>query len=80
MQSRTIKLFLVFCVHSASILTSRGQAESVSLTRQGDAIEVAIGGKPFTTYYFDPKIAKAYLQPLRDANGVVVTRGFPVVR
>jgi hypothetical protein len=78
-QSRTIKLFLVFVSTALATLTARGRGESVSLTRQGDAIEVAIGGKPFTTYYFDRKIAKAYLQPLRDANGVVVTRGFPVV-
>jgi hypothetical protein len=58
-------------------LPGRGQAEAVSLTRQGDTIQVAIGGKPFSTYKFDPKFAKAFLQPLRDANGVVITRGFP---
>jgi len=57
---------------------SYGQAEAVSFTRQGNAIEVSIGGKPFTTYHFDPNTAKAYLQPLRDAHGVIVTRGFPV--
>ncbi len=56
----------------------RGQSEPVSFTRQGDTIQVTIGGKPFTTYHFDPKTAKAYLQPLRDANGVVVTRGYPI--
>ncbi len=56
----------------------RGQSEPVSFTRQGDTIQVAIGNKPFTTYHFDPKTAKAYLQPLRDANGIVVTRGFPI--
>jgi hypothetical protein len=56
----------------------RGQSEPVSFTRQGDTIQVAIGNKSFTTYHFDPKTAKAYLQPLRDANGVIVTRGFPI--
>ncbi len=53
------------------------QPEAVSLKRQGNTIQVEIGGKPFTTYSFDPGIAKAFLQPLRDANGVVITRGFP---
>ena len=37
-----------------------------------------IGGKAFTTYYFDPAIAKAYLQPLRSAQGTIVTRGYPI--
>jgi hypothetical protein len=55
-----------------------GQAEAVSLTQRENTIEVSIGGEPFTTYYFDPSIAKAYLQALRDAHGVIVTRGFPV--
>lgn len=54
------------------------RAEAVSFTRQGNTIVVAIGGKPFTVYHFDPQTAKAYLQPLRDANGVIVTRGFPI--
>jgi hypothetical protein len=55
-----------------------GQAEAVALSRHDQTIEVSIGGEPFTTYYFDPAIAKAYLQPLRDARGTIVTRGFPV--
>jgi hypothetical protein len=59
-------------------LRVHGQSEAVSFTRQGDTIQVAIGGKPFTTYNFDPKTAKAYLQPLRNASGVIVTRDFPI--
>jgi hypothetical protein len=55
-----------------------GQAEAVSFKREANTIQVSVGGKPFTTYYFDPAIAKAYLQPLRDARGIVVTRAFPV--
>ena len=53
-------------------------AASVELQRSGHQIEVKIDGKPFTTYYFDPAIAKPYLMPLRTASGAVVTRGFPV--
>jgi len=52
--------------------------EPVELNRGDDHIEVLIGGQPFTTYYFDPKIAKPYFQPLRSAQGTVVTRGFPI--
>ena len=54
------------------------QTQAVKFTRTADHIEVMINGKPFTTYYFDPAIAKAYLQPLRSAQGTIVTRGFPV--
>ncbi|MEO6924281.1 MAG: PmoA family protein [Acidobacteriaceae bacterium] len=70
-------LFLCFAI-VPFILPVRGSAEAVSLTRQGNTIQVAIGGEPFTTYHFDPDTAKAYFQPLRDAHGVVVTRSYPI--
>jgi hypothetical protein len=53
-------------------------AEPVSLKRHGNAIDVTIGGKPFTTYTFDPNISKAFLEPLRDAKGTIVTRSLAV--
>jgi len=52
--------------------------EPVQLVRHGEQISVEIGGRPFTTYYFDPKVAKPYLMPLRSAEGTVITRGFPI--
>ncbi len=51
----------------------------VELRRQGDQIDILIGGRPFTTYYFDPAVAKPYVFPLRSAQGSVVTRSFPMV-
>jgi Family of unknown function (DUF6807) len=72
----SVFLLLVAVVRRPAL--TYGQAEAVSLTQHENTIEVSIGGEPFTTYYFDPSIAKAYLQPLRDARGVIVTRGFPV--
>jgi hypothetical protein len=56
----------------------RPAAQPVELTRNGNQVEVRIGGRPFTTYYFDPSVAKPYLFPLRSAHGTVVTRGFPM--
>jgi Family of unknown function (DUF6807) len=53
-------------------------SENVQLKRQGTRIDVLIGGRPFTTYYFDPKVAKPYFMPLRSAEGTVITRGFPI--
>lgn len=54
-------------------------AGSVQLKRDGDHIDVIIGGRPFTTYYFGAAAAKPYLFPLRSAEGAVVTRSFPMV-
>jgi hypothetical protein len=48
----------------------------VQLVRKGDRIDVIIEGKPFTTYYFSSDVAKPYFQPLRSAQGTVVTRDF----
>ena len=77
-KSKLVKTVCVLLGLAAVALPGHGQTEAVSFTRQGNAIQVAIGGKPFTTYNFDPKTAKAYLQPMRDAKGVIVTRGFPI--
>jgi Family of unknown function (DUF6807) len=73
---KTSCLFLLILV-SACCATFAAN-KPVEVTRSGNQIEVRIGGQPFTTYYFDPKIAKAYLQPLRSAQGTIVTRGYPV--
>jgi hypothetical protein len=53
-------------------------AGDVSL-RQGDGkIDVAIDGKPFTTFYYGPSEPKPYLHPLRAADGTIVTRLYPM--
>jgi hypothetical protein len=52
--------------------------QNVAVDRKEKQIDVSIGGKPFTTYYFDPAVAKPYLMPLRSAQGTIVTRGYPV--
>jgi hypothetical protein len=77
-QRKAFHLPFVLVTAALMNVSSLGHAESVSLTRKGDTIEVGIGGKPFTTYTFDPKISKAFLEPLRDANGITVTRGLAV--
>ena len=56
----------------------RPGVEPVELTRDGNHVDVRIGGRAFTTYYFDPSVAKPYFFPLRSALGTVVTRGFPM--
>lgn len=70
-------LFLVVSLVSFCSALRAGD-EPVQLTRHGNEIVVSIGGKPFSTYYFTPDVAKPYFQPLRSARGTIVTRGFPI--
>jgi len=58
--------------------TTGPAADSVQLLRKGDQVEVLIGGRPFTTYFFSADVAKPYFQPLRSAQGTIVTRDFPM--
>jgi hypothetical protein len=63
---------------SAAFCSALLTGASVKLERSPHQIEITIDGKPFSTYYFDPAIAKPYLMPLRTASGAIVTRDFPV--
>ena len=63
---------------SPGVSARRPGGALVELTRHGTQVEVRIGGRPFTTYYFDPSVAKPYLFPLRSASGTILTRGFPM--
>ena len=58
----------------------RASAEPVEIVRHETSVDVLIGGRPFTTYFFDPSVAKPFLHPLRSAAGTIVTRGFPVTQ
>ena len=69
-----LSLFALLVFGSAS----PSAAASVEVKRNGDRIDVLIGGHPFTTYYFGGVTAKPYLFPLRSAQGTVVTRSFPM--
>jgi len=52
----------------------------VDFVRHGNQVDVSLGGKPFTTYYFSPDTPKPYLYPLRSPEGIIVTRGYPMVK
>jgi Methane oxygenase PmoA len=72
MNGKQIGLFLLPALAWSASLTS------VELKTHDNRVDVSIEGKPFTTYYVLPDVAKPYMMPLRTASGVVVTRGFPV--
>ena len=73
MRTSLKSLVAIACTFS-SVLT----AASVELKRTAHQIDITIGGRPFTTYYFTDAVAKPYLMPLRTASGIVISRNFPV--
>lgn len=77
---RQSNVFLLICFLMVFNPRLFGGDRPVKLVRHGDKIEVFIGAKPFTTYYFGAEAPKPYLHPLRSAKGTIVTRGWPMVK
>lgn len=48
--------------------------ETVKLTVKDDAVEVTIGGKPFTTFHTGEDLPKPFFSPVRAADGTIITR------
>jgi len=71
-------LFLLIIAVVLATSSAYAADASVQLQREANQINVIIGGKPFTTYYFNPAVAKPYFMPLRSAQGTIITRGFPI--
>jgi hypothetical protein len=70
----------IACAFAAALIfsSSLAAAESVDVKRTDHQIAILIGGQPFATFHFDPKVPKPYMSPLRSAEEIVVTRGFPM--
>src|SRR5262245_46800798 len=41
-------------------------------------VDVAVGGRPFTSYLWIERLRKPVLDPIRSASGTLVTRGWPL--
>jgi hypothetical protein len=50
----------------------------VKFSESAGKIDVAIDGKPFTTFYYGAETPKPYLHPLRAADGTIVSRRYPM--
>ena len=72
----TLVLLLLVAIPVSS--SDLGRWQRVELGREGNTINVLIGVRPFTAFYFGPEAPKPYLHPLRSAQGTVVTCGFPM--
>ena len=54
--------------------------ERVSFVKKSDKVDVLVGGKYFTSYFFpgETQLKKAVLFPILSAQGTTITRGFPM--
>ncbi|PYV15969.1 MAG: transmembrane prediction [Acidobacteria bacterium] len=75
---RIVLIFIIAFVAGLAAVFGASSWEPVKLAQVGSTVEVTVGGKPFTTYYFESDVAKPYFQPLRTAQGTVITRAYPV--
>jgi Methane oxygenase PmoA len=57
-----------------------GPALRVTLTPNEAArrVDIAVAGKPFTSYIWPERVKKPVLDPIRSASGTPVTRGWPL--
>ncbi len=53
-------------------------AVTVTPNESAKRVDIAIGGKPFTSYLWPDQVKKPVLDPIRSANGTIVTRGWPL--
>jgi hypothetical protein len=51
---------------------------AVTPNESAKRVDVAIGGKPFTSYIWPDQVKKPVLDPIRSAGGTIVTRGWPL--
>jgi hypothetical protein len=69
------------CTHSSSAAVMQSSSDpnyvQVVPNEAERRVDIVVGGKPFTSYMWPTTVKKPVLYPLRSANGVVVTRGFP---
>ncbi len=72
------KIFILF--FSLSSFVSIAQNLPVTFKNTKTSVDVLVGGKPFTSYFFPGQdvLKKAVLFPLISAQGTTITRGYPM--
>src|ERR1700690_59863 len=67
--------FVVCCLVAEP---KRADRISIGANEPERRVDIAIDGKPFTSYIWPTTLKKPVLYPLRTANGTVVTLGYPL--
>jgi hypothetical protein len=55
-----------------------GQDVTVTANEGARRVEIAVGGRAFTSYVWPERVKKPVLYPIRSATGTLVTRGWPL--
>lgn len=63
---------------SPVVFAQKAQQVTVLKSANENKVDVAIGGRPFTSFLYPDTLEKPVLYPLHAANGTVVTRSFPL--
>src|SRR4051812_30415616 len=63
-------------IRSAHAVALHGVA--VTPNESAKRVDIAIDGKPFTSYIWPEHVKKPVLDPIRSAGGTIVTRGWPL--
>jgi methane monooxygenase PmoA-like len=71
---------LAAVVLGAMAIAAATSVQPVTITPNEAAqrVDIAIGGKPFTSYIWPERLKKPVLYPVQSAGGTIVTRGWPL--
>ena len=61
-----------------SMVSAASDRVSVVVNEPAQRVDIAIDGKPFTSYIWPTTLKKPVLYPLRTAEGTIITRGYPL--
>lgn len=85
MSGHGVKVLVAVATLSALLIAGAGAAQKAGNERvrvvpdeTKGRVDVFIDGRPFTAYIYPATLKKPVLYPLRTANGVLVTRGYPL--
>jgi hypothetical protein len=76
----TFKIWGVLSILVSSICVSTAQErEAVTVAQTAkDRVDIHVGGKLFTSFFYPDSLEKPVLYPINAANGSTITRGFPL--
>jgi hypothetical protein len=79
-QARSWYVFFTAVALAPLLPVSARQTGHVQIARNDAArrVDIAIDGRPFTSYIYPETLKKPVLYPIRTAGGALVTRGFPL--
>ncbi len=71
-------IILLFAIMHLSAIAQKKEMVKVVKIAKEKKVDILIGGKLFTSFLYPDSLEKPVLYPVHAANGMVVTRGFPL--